>query len=292
MAVRGYEAFLKTVELGSLTLAAQALGRTQSAISHSISGFEEELGLTLLSRSKGGIRLTDDGRRLLPYIKAMAEAHGALYKEAAVIRGTAGGRIRIGAFTSVAVHWLPGMIKGFGRLYPQVEFEMYNGDYSDVDRWLKDGSIDLAFITLPAPEGCSHTVLKEDELVAILPQDHPLAAMERVPTTLLAAEPFITLLQASDQDIRRALGKAGVKPDVRFSTKDDYAIIAMVEQGLGVSIVPRLLIAGRSDKVAVRSLEPAASRTIALAMPVGKDVGIAAELFMQYAAQWVKEQGI
>ena len=286
MALQKEEAFLKTVELSSLTLAAQALGRTQSAISHSIRALEEELGVTLLTRSKGGVRLTREGRELLPTVQALHGARETLLRQAAALSGRPDGRVRIGTFTSVAVHWLPGMIKSFRQRYPQVPLEMFSGDYSDVENWLREGQVDLAFTTLPAPEGCEAQPLTDDELMAILPPEHPLAARERIPAELLALEPFITLLRASDQDIRRALG--GLQPEVRFTTKDDYAIIAMVEQGLGVSVMPKLLMEGRQDRVAVRPLDPPARRTIALARRPG-ETGAAARLFSQCVLDWIRE---
>ncbi len=287
MALQKVEAFLKTVELGSLTLAGQALGRTQSAISHSITSFEEELGLSLLKRDKGGVRLTPNGKLLLPHIRALFEAQERLKEEAERLGSASGGRVRIGAFTSVAVHWLPGMIKEAEARYPSLHLELLNGDYSDVDRWLKEGQVDLAFITLPAPEGCVATPLKEDELVAILPPEHPLSRFQRIEVEKLAEEPFITLLQSSNQDIRRAMGEH--QPRVRFSTKDDYAIIAMVEEGLGVSIMPRLLLDGRQDRVSVRPLKPTARRTIALARREGP-VTPAAALFYDCALRWAEER--
>ena len=121
-----------------------------------------------------------------------------------------------------------------------MEFKLFNGDYHDVDRWLTDGSVDIGFITLPTALRCECIPLREDRLLAILPENHPLAKKDVCPVKEVAALPFISLLESSDDDARRALDAAGVKPNVRFTTKDDYAILAMVSQGLGVSIVPEL----------------------------------------------------
>ena len=288
MDTKKYEVFEKTVELGSLTNAAEELGLTQSGVSHIVAALEEELGIPLLKRSRVGARLTPEGERIMPILREIVRAEERLQQTAAELRGLAAGTIRLGTFTSVAVHWLPGLMQEFQTLYPQVEFRLFNGDYHDVDRWLTDGSIDLGFVTLPTALPCPCIPLREDPLLAILPEGHPLAEMEVCPVKAVAREPFISLLESSDSDARRALDAAGVKPNIRFTTKDDYAIIAMVSQGLGVSIMPELLLKGHREGLAVRPLEPAASRTLALAIPGGDKAGPATKRFAEFAVEWVQ----
>ncbi len=288
MSMKKYEVFVKTVELGSLTKAAQALDSTQSRISHVLKDLEQEFGFSLLQRSRSGIQLTEAGSLLLPKMQAILEQNEALQELAEDIRSADAGTVRIGAFTSVAVHWLPGMIRDFQNAHPKVELQMLNGDYHDMEQWLKNGDIDLGFVSLPAPEGVLTIPLAEDPLVAILPKGHPLSRKEQIPIEELTKDPFISLRQSSAQDIHRALDKAGIRPNIKYTTRDDYAILAMVEQGLGISIVPRLLIKGRSQNLDVRSLMPAASRTIALAIPKG-DRSPVAEVFIRTAEQWIRE---
>ena len=287
MSLKKYEAFVQTVRLGSLTKAAQFLGSTQSRISHVLRDLEEEYGFALLERGRGGVQLTEAGKMILPHMEAVLQKEQELEQLLEDIRSANAGGVRLGAFTSVAVHWLPGMIRAFQQAHPKAELEMFNGDYHDIEQWLRSGEVDLAFVTLPAPEGVRTIPLVEDPLVAILPRGHRLAELERIPIGELNGEPFISLLQSSAHDFHRALDKAGVKPDVKFTTKDDYAILAMVEQGLGVSIVPELLLRGRRENLVVRPLEPQAARTIALAVPEGGALPVV-EAFVQTAVEWVK----
>ena len=291
MSIKKYEAFVRTAELGSLTKAAAELGSTQSRISHVLADLEEEYGFTLMIRRRSGVRLTAAGEMLLPRMQELLRQEALLQELVGDIRGADSGTIRIGAFTSVAVHWLPGMIQAFQTAHPNVEFQMFNGDYHDVSQWLQDGEVDLGFVTLPAQENVRVIPLAQDELVAILPPTHRLAALERVPVQELSREPFISLLESSDHDIRRALAQGGVQPNAKFTTKDDYALIAMVEQGLGVSIVPELLIRGRHEGLAVRPLEPQASRSIALALPENRVQIPAVEAFAQSVVEWLREHG-
>lgn len=288
MSLKKYEAFVKTVELGSLTKAAEALGSTQSRISHVLSDLEREYGLTLLRRSRGGVELTEAGAMILPKMQAVLQKDWELQALVEDIRGADAGMVRLGAFTSVAVHWLPGMIRVFQEAHPRTELEMHNGDYHDMEQWLQQGKVDLGFVTLPAPLGVRAIPLAQDPLVAILPKGHRLAALERIPIQELDQDPFISLLQSSSHDIHRALDNAGVRPNIRFTTKDDYAIIAMVEQGLGISIVPQLLLGGRTQNLVVRPLEPQAFRTIALAIPEGPALPVV-DAFIKTAVSWVQE---
>lgn len=283
-----YETFITVVDLGSLTKAAEQLSLTQSAVSHAIASLEEELGFTLLIRNRSGIKLTTEAERMLPSIRNLLNSAEQLGQMASSIRGLDTGIVKIGTFTSVAVHWLPGVLKEFQRDYPGVEFRLLNGDYHDVEQWLADGSIDIGFVTLPMGEDYECITLMEDRLLAIIPNDSRFSAYPKFPLVECETEPFISLLESSDHDARKALEAAGVKPNIRFATKDDYAIIAMVEQGLGMSIMPELLLKGRKDNLKVLPLIPDSRRTIGIAIPAGEKAGPAVRRFADYTVRYVK----
>lgn len=285
-----YQTLMAVVELGSLTKAAERLGCTQSAVSHSIDSLEAELGFALLKRSRAGVRLTPEGERLLPAVRGLLNSAEQLNQTASSIRGLEAGMVRIGAFTSVAVHWLPGVLKEFQTDYPRVEFSLFNGDYHDVEQWLSDGSIDIGFVNVPCTLDCECIPLMEDRLLAILPENSRFASYPKFPLVECETEPFISLLESSDHDARRALDAAGVRPNVRFYTKDDYAIIAMVEQGLGMSIMPELLLKGRHDRVLVLPLVPEAKRVIGIAIAAGSKAGPATRRFADYVVRYVERQ--
>lgn len=284
-----YEALAKVVELGSLTKAAEAIGCTQSAVSHAISNLESEFGFAILKRSRAGVRLTSEGERIMPPVRGMLNYEEQLKQTVSAIRGLDFGTVRIGAFTSVAVHWLPSVIKEFQSDYPNVDIKLLNGDYHDVEQWIIEGSVDLGFVNVPADLGCECVPLMEDRLLAILPRDHKFASYPKFPLVECETEAFITLLETSNHDANKALSAAGIKPNIRFSTKDDYAIIAMVEQGLGISIMPELLLKGRHDDVVIRELVPPSKRTIGLAIPETSKASPATRRFADYIVKWVTE---
>ncbi len=287
LALERYHTFMAVVEAGSLTRAAEALGCTQSAVSHCIDALEKELGFAVLKRSRAGVYLTNEGKRLMPAVRSYLGAAEGLRQTASSIRGLESGSVRIGAFTSVAVHWLPPVLKEFQRDYPKVDFRLLNGDYHDVEQWLTDGSVDVGFVTLPSRVGCRCIPLMEDRLLAILPLHSRFENYPRFPLIECETEPFISLLESSDHDARRALEAAGVRPNVRFYTKDDYAVIAMVEQGLGISIMPELLLRGRHDALQILPLVPEAKRTIGLAIAAGDRAGPATRRFADYIVRYV-----
>ena len=282
-----YLILASTVDSGSLTRAADELGCTQSAVSHSIASLESELGFPLIVRNRGGVKLTDEGERIMPAIREILRGEELLSQTASSIRGLDSGTVRIGAFTSVAVHWLPPILKKFQSDYPNVDFKLLNGDYHDVDEWLRNGSIDIGFINLPTDLECECIALMEDRLLAIVPKDSRFASYPKFPLIECETEPFISLLESSDHDARRALDAAGVKPNVRFYTKDDYAVIAMVEQGLGISIMPELLLKDRHDDLLILPIQPEAKRIIGLAIASN---GPATRKFADYVVDFVKSR--
>lgn len=288
MSLKKYEAFVKIVDLGSLTRAAQALGYTQSGVSHMISALEEEFGFLLLKRNRSGVRLTVEGERVLAAIRSILNSNEQLTQIIDSIHGLDTGVVRIGSFSSVAVHWLPGMIQSFQKIYPQIEFKLLNGDYHDVEHWLAEGAVDLGFVTLPTRLQLSCVPLWEDKLLAILPEHHRLAHLSKFPLSEVASEDFIGLLEDSNHDIRRIFDPAGLSPNMKFTTKDDYAIIAMVAHGLGISILPELLLKNSTGgHLRTMELEPPATRTIALAFADEKHMGPAALSFAKHVSEWI-----
>lgn len=288
MSIKKYEILLRVVELGSLTKAAEASGCSQSAVSHILNDLEEEFGFSILKRSRGGVQLTENGARILPSIRGILNYYEQLNQTVASIRGLDTGVIRVGTVTSVAVQWLPGILKQFMQEHPGIDFKLLNGDYGDVNRWLSEGSIDVGFLALPADANCECIPLMEDRMLAILPKEHPFASLPKFPVAQVQYESFISLLESSDQDTRAIWNNSGVTPNIRFTSKDDYAIIAMVEHGLGMSIMPELLLQNHTDNVVVRELVPKASRLIGLAIPNASRTSPATRSFAECVVDWIK----
>ena len=200
------------------------------------------------------------------------------------LRGLVSGTIAIATFSSVAAHWLPNMICRFQKDFPNIDFEVLMGDYPEIEQWILQGRADYGFLHLPVRADLETVCLEEDELMVVLPPEHPLAQLEQVPIEALREVPFILLDKAGnrDRDIMQVFERSGVVPQVRFSTLDDYAVMSMVEHGLGVSILPKLILKRIPYHIALRSLAQPAYRKIGLAMRVGDTLSPAAKRFLEY----------
>ena len=282
MSIQKYLAFIRTVEYGSLTKAAQSLDYTQSGISHMINDLEAEWGVSLLERNRSGVRITSDGLKVLPHVQNVCQAYQTLLTEIDNLHGLHSGMIRIGTFSSVATHWLPNIIKSFQRDYPNIEFELLLGDYTEIESWIQERRVDCGFLRLPAKPELESIFLERDRLLVILPEDHPMADLERFPISGLIGEPFMLLEKGAKAEISEIFDRHQIVPNVRFVTWDDYAIMSMVENGLGISILPELILQRTPYRIVKKELETAAYRNIGFVMKDAKAASLAVKRFLEY----------
>lgn len=277
-------ALLCAIDKGSITAAAEAMGYTISGISRMMAALESEVGFPLLRRGKEGVTPTNECLRLLPSLREMVAQAEQCRQMAGELRGVMSGTIAIGTFSSVATHWLPNMICAFQKDYPNIDFEILMGDYPEIEQWILEGRADYGFLHLPTRPELKVMELARDELMAVLPEEHPLARQESVPVAALAEQPFILLDKAGnrDREVMQVFEQAGAAPRVRFTTLDDYAVMSMVEHGLGVSILPQLVLRRIPYRIALRPLAQPAFRRIGLAMRRGEELSPAAKKFLEY----------
>lgn len=178
MNIQKYMAFVKTVEYGSFTRAAEMLNYSQSGISRMINDLEKEWKVVLLERGKSGVKLTSAGMKLLPCAKNVCMEYEKLQMEVDELNGLQSGLIRIGTFSSVATHWLPNIIKNFQQAYPGIDYELLLGDYTEIEEWIADRRVDCGFLRLPTCPKFETCFLEQDRLLAILPENHSLAKYE------------------------------------------------------------------------------------------------------------------
>lgn len=277
-----YKAFVKTVEFGSFTKASEILNYSQSGISRMIHDLETEWKITLLERGKTGVKLTSDGLKLLPHAAAIVSAYETLQMEVDALNGLQSGIIRIGTFSSVATHRLPNIIKEFQKDYPNIDYELLLGDYTEIEEWIRTGRVDLGFLRLPtSPEFETH-FLEKDELMTIIPEGHRYADAAAFPMKALCEEPFMLLEKGAKAEISEIFERHKLTPRVHFTTWDDYAVMSMVESGLGISILPKLILKRIPYKIVAKPLEIPAYREIGIALKSSSTASLAVRRFMEY----------
>lgn len=282
MNIQKYMSFVKTVEYGSFTKAAEILNYSQSGISRMIADLEKEWNVVLLERNKGGVKLTSDGLKLLPYAKSLVLDYEKLQMQVDELNGLQSGLIRIGTFSSVATHWLPNIIKEFQKDYPNIDYELLLGDYTEIEEWILEGRVDCGFLRLPTHPELETIFLEQDKLMAIIPENHYLADCEKVPVTALCDEPFMLLEKGAKAEVSEIFERCNLTPKVHFTTWDDYAIMSMVESGLGISILPQLILKRVPYKIVSKELDVPAYRNIALALRDRKTASLAVKRFLDY----------
>lgn len=282
MNILKYLAFIKTVEYGSFTKAAEKLNYSQSGISRMINDLEEDWKVVLLERRKTGVKLTSDGMKLLPYAQEVCQKYEMLHRQVEELNGLQSGYIRIGTFSSVATHWLPNIIREFQKDYPNIDYELLLGNYSEIEAWIQEGRVDCGFLRLPTQTVLDTVVLEQDLLLAVLPADHPLAGCDRFPVSAFCDEPFILLERGSNTEITQIFAQFSLKPRTRFTTWDDYAVMSMVEKGLGISMLHQLILRRTPYHLTVKELDVPVYRSICFAVRDKKACSLVVKKFSEY----------
>lgn len=284
-----YIALQKIVEFGSFSKAAEVMGYSQSAISQMISSLEEEMSMKLVNRFRTGTKLTLEGEELYPYIEKLIYQYYSVQEKANEIKGLETGTIRMGTLASISAHWLPNLLKEFQEQYPAVEFVIHQGDYTSIYEWIKTGAVDFGFVNPNAVSGIETIVLKEGAMLAVLPENHPLSGNDVIPLNLLATEPFILLEEGHYYEPLEAFKSIGVSPNIKYTIHDDYAIMTMVEAGLGVSILAELVLHRTNYRIRLCATDPPVSRTIAIGYKDRSSMPVACKRFIELLRSHLNE---
>lgn len=290
MSIQKYIAFIRVVELGSISKAAEDLGYTQSAVSRMIADLEASWGLSLLRRSRAGLTLSSDGIQLLPYIKELCKKYRDMQEKANALRGIESGYIRIGTFSSMSTQYLPEILKLFESRYPKIEFQLKNMDYVDLEEALCAGEVDCGFICSPLSEQIKSTFLIRDRMMAVLPPEHELVDAEHYPLQRLSTERFIKLSDDRSNDVSFVLQLfkkiLNAPLNIFCDVNDDYSVMAMVESGLGVSVLPELVTKRMPFNVVLKEFEPPQYRDISIAVRRSARPSPATERFIQVVTEY------
>lgn len=276
-----YIALQKIVEVGSFSKAAELLGYTQPALSQMIASLERELNIKLLYRSSHRVCLTVEGERIFPALQKAVAQYLSMQEIIKEIQGLETGVIRIGTLSSVSCHWLPQLIGGFQKQYPNVAFVLHQGDNNSIPEWVRMGEVDFGFVNMSVYNGKA-AFLKEGEYRAVLPVQHPLSGQEYVTLSQLAEYPFLVIEEGSFSRPMEAFRELSLQPKVRLCVHDDYSILSMVESGLGVSILPELVLRKTNYQIKILPLKPAITRKIGFIAKDKNELPLATKSFINF----------
>ena len=271
MDTKKLEALVVSVELGSFTRAAEQLGYTQSGLTHMMNSLEKDIGFTVLVRGRSGVQLTPAGQRIFPLVRDCLAGSAALEREISLINSHKEDSVRVAAYESIARHWLPEVIQQFRREHPDVTVDIQMGSVDEVYRWVLEDRVDMCFASRQDYNTLDWTPLRDDELLAILPPDYP-DGDNAFPIEFFNGQEFLMPSMGFDKDILRVLNEHSVAPLIRTTQVSDSAVISMVEHGLGVSVLSRLVLRGRQNSVRALPLLPQAFRELGIAARPRKEL--------------------
>lgn len=288
MTLLQFQVYVTVIETKSFTKASEHLGLTQSAVSQTISSLESALGVTLLHRSRNGITPTRIGERMLQHVREILRRSTLMKQEASASIGLEIGTLRIGSIPSTAANLLPGIIASFKSQFPGVEIALFEGNAGEVSEWVLHSVVDVGFLPLPA-EGVREVPLVQDSLRVFLPPSHPLRDEELIRIEQIANEPFIMPKAGYDRMIRQLFAAEGLVPQVQFEVRDTATIMALVQGGIGVTLLPEMAIPASLPNVATSRLQPETTRTIGLGVRCLQTISPAGAEFICHAKEYVKK---
>ena len=267
MDTKKVQALLAAIDLGSLTSAASELGYTQSGLTHMMNSLENELGLNLLLRSKSGVRLSPAGQELLPELRSLADAAQDLNQAAERLRQRNCSTLRLGAYSSIARHWVPQIMADYRKVCPDTQVSLTMDGLLELYTAVRDDELDCIMTSYDESlaQGLGWIPLWEDELVAVLPENFPLEG-DVLPVERFDGTQFLMPSQGADTYILPIFSASSqkVEPHVITTNLDDESIVSMVEHGLGVSLLSRLVVKGMNYHVKIVPISPKHFRSLGI----------------------------
>ena len=253
---------------GSFTGAAKQLNVSQSSLSHAVADFEQELGVCLFERGRWGAKATEAGGRVLSHARQILAGLEAIRTEADNTAGLVSGRVRIGSIPSATVTFLPKVIGSFTRQYANVAvvlLEEPSQQQQQLNEWLQANTIDVALIQLPMA-GSNVVLRMQDELCAVVSATSSLAKRKNLSVRELAKQPFVMSRYSSESLIHTAYARQRLSLVPRFEVQDLGTLVSMVQEGLGISIVPRLAFSDTPRGVTLIPVRPRLHRELGLVL--------------------------
>ena len=290
MTLLEYRIFHTVTQQGSFARAAQILHLTPSAISHAVASMEEACGFALFVRGKGGVSLTRSGETLYPVIRQILNADEALSQTISELNGVTRGTVKIGAFNSVCMTWLPHIVTSYKKKYPGVHIEINQGTYDDVIQWLKTGTVDIGFLSTESARDLDVRPLYRDRLMCVVPKGFKTKHPDHITPEEMRGEMFVVQGDETDDDIQAFLSKYRFSVRASCRVVDDLSTIAMVESGFGICILHSLILERAHGNVDTYPIEPEEYREFGIAVQNPSMIAPAVRQMMTHIEEYAAEQ--
>lgn len=229
---------------------------------------------------------------MLPRCLEVIQSQNLLEQQAAQICGLSAGTITIGTFNSVAVMWLPDIMREFHETYPAIEIRVLQGTYDDVLEWVKLKVVDLAFVSESFIGNLGMTPLHRDSLLCITPVDAFPSHTEFLTIDEIKDRKFIMQRDGYSLDIADFLKNNNIAVSYNFRLVDDSALAAMVASGFGFCLMPKLAFETTSSNVAAYPLQPDYYRTIGLCESSPRSVSPAVAAMKDRIVEYVHKKNL
>ena len=279
---------LAAIDNGSLTKAGQIYGYTQSAVTQMMKAMEDEAGFPLLIKNNKGVEPTQEVKMLMPTMRSILNLEEKLEQEKAEIQGLRKGTIRIGSFVSTSVNWVPEVLEYFQQNHPDVIFNIEECGHDELIQGLNDGTFDIALMSSVDNDSFEFIPVVEDPLMVVFTEKYDLSKYDYVPVEALRDYPFIMTYRTYDADPHKVFEKAGFMPEVRYYSRDDSAVLSMVQRGLGLAILPELTLREFPGNYDFRMLEPEAYRTLGIGIKSMKEASPLARAVIRYITENIR----
>ena len=264
MTLLTYQVFKTVTEQGSFRKAADLLGLTPSAVSHAVSSLEAELGFCVLNRAKSGVTLTNYGERLLPYVNAVLNSDESLQQAISEFNGLKQGKVKVGCFSSVCTNWIPELIHSFHEKYPDISMEIFQGTYDDVVYWIKNGVVDVGFLSVSSAADIPIEPLYKDPLLCVV-QKGRRTSKEPMSIEEMKNCQFVTQRESTDADIQNFMKENHLEVRSSYHVVDDLSTVVMVANGFGICLMPEMVMKDIPYEVDCFPVKPDACRIIGIA---------------------------
>ena len=261
------KAVLTAVKLGSLSKAAEDLSYTPSAFSRLLSSLEDELGVTILTRSSTGVRLSESGKALYPHFLSLIAEEDHIFEATQAFHEKIDKTLCIATYSSISRNLLSKLMKDFHCQYPDISLSIKVLD--DLNGALENVEADIVFADALTLKAYDWVLLATDHYSLVaekgFAEDGRIFSLEE-----LYSELTVPYLNVQDHNLESIVDESRFHETLTLKSEDDLSVIDMIKAGVGAAILPGLVIKGITDEVSVREIRPGISRSLGYACKQGK----------------------